>query len=227
MNSNSKFFNWGGCEWISQQPWGVSHQEHPNIIYSPECIVINKNDEVELTIKRKEDHILMGLLSSVKLFGYGTYTIDVEMPKGHNIWPALWLCRHQSWPPEIDIMEAYYNKKGNIEGFLNKRIESTLHYSDNGKGHKTLGGKLNFIQYNLIDWDKPMQYRLYWGKEHICVDIIQDAKKYNVFRTSRKNVVNKFYGDDWYFIMNLHPTKNNPHVIKPFIIKKFSYQRHE
>lgn len=221
--------NWNGIEWRSHQPWGTSHHQYPNVIYSDDCVVINKNNEVELTIKQKDDKILMGLLSSIKLFTYGTYTIEVEMPRGKNIWPALWLCRHKEWPPEIDIMEGYYNNRGNIEGFLQKRIESTLHYitDEDCLCHTTTSDKLNILQYSKIDWNRPMEYRLYWGKNQIRVDIIQDNKKHNLFKTTKKKILDKFNGNDWYFIMNLHPIGDNPSVRKPFIIKKFKYESHD
>jgi beta-glucanase (GH16 family) len=41
-------------------------------------------------------------------FEYGYLRIVARIPAGRGLWPALWLAAaNQSWPPEIDILEAW------------------------------------------------------------------------------------------------------------------------
>lgn len=60
--------------------------------------------------------VACGLLRSVDTFGYGTFSAEIQLPKGRNLWPAFWLCGEgeENWPAvgEIDIMEAWTNRLG-------------------------------------------------------------------------------------------------------------------
>jgi beta-glucanase (GH16 family) len=38
-------------------------------------------------------------------FTYGRVDIRAKIPKGQGIWPALWTCNVNSWPPEFDILD--------------------------------------------------------------------------------------------------------------------------
>jgi beta-glucanase (GH16 family) len=41
-------------------------------------------------------------------FTYGQVEFQARAPRGRGLWPALWLLPgNESWPPEIDIMEAH------------------------------------------------------------------------------------------------------------------------
>lgn len=54
--------------------------------------------------------VACGLLRSVDTFGYGTFSAEIMLPKGRDLWPAFWLCGSgEPWPAcgEIDIMEAW------------------------------------------------------------------------------------------------------------------------
>lgn len=54
----------------------------------------------------------IGFILSKDSYGYGYYEWELLMPKGVGFHNAIWLSGKNSWPPEIDIMEGYSDKKG-------------------------------------------------------------------------------------------------------------------
>lgn len=76
--------------------------------YSP-AIIKHWNNKVY------EPDIATGLVRSVETFGYGRFSAEIMLPKGHGLWPSFWLIgSNGEWPEagEIDIMEAWSNQLG-------------------------------------------------------------------------------------------------------------------
>lgn len=62
-----------------------------------------------------------GLLTTAKSFSqtFGYFEIRAKLPRGRGLWPAVWLAPlDQSWPPEIDVMEAHGDRLGGYWGTL-------------------------------------------------------------------------------------------------------------
>ncbi len=55
-----------------------------------------------------------GMVSSRESFNqkYGYWETKIKNPKGQGLWPALWMCAKESWPPEIDIFDNAGNEPG-------------------------------------------------------------------------------------------------------------------
>ena len=95
----------------------------------------------------------VGLVSCTEKFGYGTFEIEAKLPKGQpNAWPAFWMWSFDSWPPEIDVFEAYSNKKGsyfnwNIDALLGKfwRCATNVHLGKNPDNY-SIGAKKRIIK---------------------------------------------------------------------------------
>jgi beta-glucanase (GH16 family) len=69
---------------------------------------------------------------------YGTWEARIKYDKGNGLWPAFWLDpANGSWPPEIDILEAYPNTGGVWPG--PDRVYSTLHYGSSNLQHSIIG----------------------------------------------------------------------------------------
>src|SRR4051812_33808662 len=60
-----------------------------------------------------------GLITTEGMFTqtYGYFEIRADLPSGQGMWPAFWLLpADKSWPPEIDVLEAFGQDNGRGEG---------------------------------------------------------------------------------------------------------------
>ena len=201
--------NWQGYEWITQERWGQIHPEKPHWWYDPSCVNVDDNGMLHLTTKcnptyfrdlDKISPIGVGLVSCTEKFGYGVFSIAAKLPKGKHMWPAFWMWSWDSWPPEIDIFEAYSNGLGsyikprlfNPFGFWN--IQTNVHYTDE-VGNKMLGGKTgymgyknptkHFITYTCV-WKKDSIKFYYDGK---LVREVTDSNILKRLETTKMNVI--------------------------------------
>ena len=102
------------------------HPDYPYMWY--DCEAVYEDDgTAELSAYREPNtihhwdghwynpNVACCLLRSVDTFGYGTFSAEIMLPKGKNLWPAFWLCGSgEPWPAcgEIDICEAWTNRLG-------------------------------------------------------------------------------------------------------------------
>jgi beta-glucanase (GH16 family) len=73
------------------------------------------------------------VMSTASTFGtaFGYFEAKIRFDRGTGMWPAFWLQPTDgTWPPEIDIMEAYPNENGAWPGPT--RYMSTLHHDPDG-----------------------------------------------------------------------------------------------
>ena len=104
----------------------IIHPTFPWMWYDCDAVYV-ENGTAELSTYREPNIIhhwdgktyhpavACGLLRSVDTFGYGTFSAEIQLPKGKNLWPAFWLVGSgEPWPAcgEIDICEAWTNRFG-------------------------------------------------------------------------------------------------------------------
>jgi len=203
--------NWSGYEWITQERWGNIHQDKTYNWYDPSAVEIRGDDLIlkshynpkKFTINDKEviSNYGVGLVSNTTKFGYGYFEIEAKLPYGKNLWPAFWMWSFDTWPPEIDILEAYSNVKKS--SYLKLRLESLLgfwnvqtnfHYLDHNE-KKSIGAKTHwfgfknpqkhFIKYGCL-WEEHQVVFYYDGK---IVRTIKDKNILSSLKDAKMNVI--------------------------------------
>ena len=120
-------------KWRVSQPWGDFHPDSTYDYYGKNAVSVDGKlvlqqkyapKEFDLNGKKITIPYSIGLVSSIEVYGYGFYEFDIQLPKGIGLWPAVWLTSGDSWPPEIDILEAYSDDNYNY----GKSLQSNLHF---------------------------------------------------------------------------------------------------
>jgi len=232
-----KILNWKGYDWITQERWGDIHPTKTISWYDDTAVEINNNGHLILKTQNNPKYfeklditspIGSGLVSCQNRFGYGYFSIEAILPKGPSLWPAFWMWAWESWPPEIDIMEAYSNKRGSYFNWTHDllfgkfwRTETNLHLTDDKGEHQPLGAKTHYWT-----WKDPskyiMEYSMSWLPNEIeiyyngkTVRRITDPKILKQFENKKMNVIiNNFVMDD-ISLKNFKPSE--------FIITDFYY----
>lgn len=116
-----KTFEMFGFNWRIGRHWGIAHPNH--ICWnSPDTVRVVADREIRLDIRHEEKVFnfgegdvtypwSVGYVSSIETVKYGTVKVDYILPQGSNLWPAIWMSDGKTWPPEIDIVEAWSNSK--------------------------------------------------------------------------------------------------------------------
>ena len=108
-----------GFNWRIGRTWGVAHPEHK--CWNDSRSVKIEDNRLYLGIDYDAKIIPLpnggtkcylysvGYVSSLETIKYGHLKVEYVLPLGRNLWPAIWLTDAKTWPPEIDIMEAWSN----------------------------------------------------------------------------------------------------------------------
>lgn len=226
---------WSGYDWLTQERWGNIHPDKTYNWYDPSAVKICNDDLIlkthynpkEFTVNDKKitSNYGVGLISNTTKFDYGYFEIEAKLPTGKNLWPAFWMWSFDSWPPEIDIFEAYSSIKkssyfkihlDSLFGFYN--VQTNVHYKEKEKG-KNIGGKTHwfgfknpqkhFIKYGCL-WEENQIVFYYNGKK---VKTINDQNILNTLKNTKMNV-----------IINNHIREDiGDFGTSEFIVKSFKY----
>lgn len=188
-----------------------------------------ENNELKLGVRYEPatvDNIPLdfkaGKIESKRKFKYGVIQVTAKLPNNKYLWPAIWFCGTQSWPPEIDLMEAYNN--GHIQYASSNHIacEPNIHYIENGK-HKAIFPGNKYVE---RPDERYITYTLHWEKEFIrfyyddylvfeCNDkkildqmnqpmslILNNAVEFGV-KLNNKDINKLRTGNNWFYIKNI------------------------
>lgn len=237
---DNKIFNWCGYEWLTEERWGNLHPDRPWAWDDPGCVKVNDNNELELSIDLNPKKIIingreynpnygMGLVSTTAnnpKFKYGHYEWIAKMPKGKHLWPALWMWSWDSWPPEIDVVEAWTNCGG---GYFRLNYKwhplvwnlQTNYHEPNEDGNMAQCCSVfdmpdparNFIKYELI-W-LPGELQFWYNDKQVRT--INDPEFMKYLNENTNNGMN--------IIMNIHPTEkyHEGELKTTMLVKSFKY----
>jgi beta-glucanase (GH16 family) len=200
-------------KWRFGQRWGDFHSSYLNQYYdtigelayvSNDGLVLEirnkpkKFKKSELPEWRRSDKLPdeftipvgIGKVSSVETWQYGWFESWIKIPKGKHYWLAYWMTGVNSWPPEIDIFEAfshngeYYNSdRFKLKNF---KIQPNLHYGDVDLGNKEQYGAYDVPIHAVTN--RFVQYVCHWEKDFIR--IYYDGQM--VFETTNKEILKWF-----------------------------------
>jgi len=136
--------SWGSItdkeKWIVGEGWGAFHPQN-QICYFDEPEIRNSEGIFSVKYKPKEFEFegkkivipfAVSWLSSLMSYKqqYGRFECRMTLPKEKGTWPAFWLWG-PTWPPEIDVIEAYGRKDG--KSIINQEINLHYRFDDNIK----------------------------------------------------------------------------------------------
>lgn len=159
-----------------------------------------------------------GLIKSVETVPVNSIIeAKIKFPKGNNLWPSFWLTACDDWPPEIDIVEAYSNKKGDYRDsiglhctwpfiYREYRLETNVHYKTYSGQHLQSGAATLHKKYlNLPLEDNWNHFKCEWTENHIKF-YVND----NLIRTiSDPFILKKMKTDGMWVIFNVWPNKTH------------------
>jgi hypothetical protein len=200
-------------EWRYGHPWGFFHTDQLWWYWSEDATFLSgeslilENKYLPKTIYKKDlpkwqqkpelpDEFTLpwasGLISSKRSFTYGWIEAEIKLPVEKMQWSAFWLSGTNSWPPEIDIFEAYTDQDVNeIE------MRPNIHWGTGNtwqEGKKDYGAPRIFVK---SPEERFVQYAIHWTDNFIKFyfdgQLVQVAKNKKMLKTN---------GQDQYLVLN-------------------------
>lgn len=215
--NNSLEFDWCNYKWYAYEHCKNDTTNCKNAYLGTNVIKNNKDNSLQFPIEYEPKSFVGDILNtrrkykcafieSSHVFTYGTYVFKAMIGNSPNTWPAIWLYGAECWPPEIDILEAYPDKDGDISNFPYVRWETNIHYNEYNPQQYGAKG-INSLIYKLTHKDgKPDTWKLVWTPKSIKIyfngirvrkvtdkEVINHFNKYNKMRV----VVNNMLQEDF------------------------------
>lgn len=196
--SNSINFHWQGYNWYAYEHFKNDTNNckdaylGTNVIHTfDNTLVFPINYEVKSfdgDLLNTERKYKCAFIESSDIFSYGTYKFKTIIGNSPRTWPAIWLYGNECWPPEIDIVEAFPDKTGNIikDGMV--RYETNIHYDITNPIQFGAKGICSLL-YKLTHRDnKPDTWELKWTPKYIKIYF----NGVRIRKVTDKNVINFF-----------------------------------
>ena len=249
MDMMDNSFSWCGYKWDCKMEGGrIIHLDYPWCYYSLDAINVCENEVLELSIRENPKEIKYwdgktytstyeaGTMRTLEDFSYGTFSLDIMLPAGTNLWPAFWLSGSGNWPPEIDIMEGWSENDKYFDWFIPQfpylspswRTTTNIHYRDDSLVNKSIGSR-------NISWFKQKQNPVYNYIEYKCIwhpdkitflsnGVVVREISGEICQDLVRNINNPSNGYRMSVIIDLWCEKDNVNVYTPMKVKNFKYE---
>lgn len=214
--------------WDNAAEWGIPpyHPDNMNQWYDPEQVTQNEEgvnfnsvvkphyfEELDTTIPNA-----VNMLRTKDSWKYGIFIFSAKLSSGTYLWPALWVCGRWSWPPEIDLLEAYSDDT--TDYYKNKKLQSNVHMNCDTGGIESAGARTHRLPNKVTE--NFIEYVLWWEKDFIKMYY----NGYLVRKITDKEILDKMFEDQRIIIgsgIQVGFTTNN---ISPVVVNKVAvYQK--
>lgn len=246
-------FEWCGYNWKSEMEGNrIMKSSTPWFWYDSDSVLKTDDNVLEFHIKKnpREIHyydgntyypeMACGIIRSVEEFGYGTFSAEIMLPEGNNLWPSFWLSGSGNWPPEIDIMEGWTGNNSCFKfttpyfPYINPswRTTTDVHYNDELLEHKHVSSRnvslfkqvknpmYNFVKYECVWTESRIVFKVN-GKTtrtiegRVCEQLTKNIK--NIDKGWKMNVIFNVFCEN--------PQYNKVGMITPMLVKNFKYEQ--
>lgn len=228
------YVKWKNRTWEVHERWGIVHPDYP-FEYSDKSCVEVRGEKLILKTKYKPKQITgFGLVPyahgkaiCMDQFHFGSYTIICKLPVGNYLWPAIWMYDHKTWPPEIDIMEAYSNSCGSyfninfntLKGFF-KSLKNPYKIEANYHINKGEGLGANRVDFNwFTNLNKELVFEMVWSPDSIVMFCNEKIYSY----ITDKQIMSNFQQPMRFILSNGIRKDSTQTSDSEFVIKDFSY----
>lgn len=247
-----KTVQWMGYEWqLDADGHRKIHPNHPQEYYGEDTVKVSGEDVI-LGLKYEpvmvghwnekiyQSDFARGMIRSVEDFSYGEYILRCSLPKGKWLQSSFWLSSSDSWPPEIDVFEAYSGCCGRYNQIPQRKIENNFHYDIDSLELNMETETISRLGAQRCSWlcvPKPLQtvqYKLIWLPDKIwiyynghlvryvenqdCPDLFEDLNKHNKMKVVINTGIRKEYLDKY------NEFKINPQFNPEFKLHFFKYK---
>ena len=248
-----KTFNWCGYNWLPRMNYGKLHKDMPwmwfdanQVWYSGNELALYIEKNTILVINEEVNYhpqLACGTIYSEQSFGYGTFSAEIQLPKGRNLWPAFWLVGEGKWPQggEIDVMEAWSNKCGsyfratipqppylvpswdtttNVHWEEENSVKRTQFGNLIGHLHKSTGSRrLPFVCSLKNPTKHFIKYEVEWRK-----DIITFRVNGKTVRTYGYHIAKRLHNKKMHVVFDLWTKGLDYSLETPMMIRNFTYK---
>lgn len=234
-----KNLEWCGFHWKSAMDGNrIIHPGQPWMWYDASQLWFSEYVELHIENKPREIHhwdgktynpqLAVGTMRSEEKFIYGIFSAEIMLPQGRNLWPSFWLTGAESWPPEIDIMEAWSNKSGSYFRMTTPqppylvpswKTTNNVHYNDDQETKQAVGSRnIPICKQIKNPSENFIRYSVEWRPNRIVFRVGD-----KVVRTVKDDISIHLLGKPMNVIFNIWTTGTDYSLIQPMLIRNFQY----
>ena len=184
-----KIISWCDYNWkVSMEGGRLIHPDTPWMWMDESKVKIIKDNILQLTLGYNPTKVIYegkdyypeigcGLVRSLEDFDYGTFSAEVKLPSGCNLWPSFWITGSENWPPEIDIMEAWLDENYSCFKWFTPqfpwlnpgwRTTTNVHYNNKNIEHCQKGSRnISWFKQHKNPIEDFIEYKCVWEPDSI------------------------------------------------------------